>query len=172
MFFLKYVVYESFCICPRLKYSTRRFRRTQSATFDPSQVIYPISDGRVSKSHTGHSLPWNYVLFFCLRVGRDKKSSCVVKHACIKSLDRICQPTVMQGHKDRDVQPINLSRTRSVIAYKVSRLTSTDACENRGWMDNSMTGIGRERIKACLHEHSYKRAARQSETAVAIIGQF
>lgn len=37
-------------------------------------------------------------------------------------VDRIWQPTVMQEHKDRDVQPVNLSRTRSVIAYKVARL--------------------------------------------------
>lgn len=40
---------------------------------------------------------------------------------------------VMQGRKDRGEQPINLSRSRSVIAYKVSRLTSTDMCENRGF---------------------------------------
>jgi len=45
-------------------------------------------------------------------------------------------------------------------------------CENRSWMDNPMTGIGRERMKACLHEHRYKRTGRQSETAAAIIGQF
>lgn len=31
----------------------------------------------------------------------------------------------MQEHKDRDVQPVNLSRTRSVIAYKVARLWRT-----------------------------------------------
>jgi len=42
----------------------------------------------------------------------------------------------------------------------------------RGWVDKPMTGIGRERMKTCLHEHRYKRAGRQSETTVAIIEQF
>lgn len=37
-------------------------------------------------------------------------------------VDRIWQPAVMEERKDRDVQPVNLSRTRSVIAYKVARL--------------------------------------------------